>query len=141
MRHPARSLAAAALLIAAALGFLVYQGLSDNLVYYITPSQLLAKGAEANGQSFRLGGLVKPGTQWNKQTRLLRFVLADPHGEVRVVSHGLPPEMFRPKVGVVVEGKFVHGVFDATTLMVKHCSTYVAPRPGQTPPPDTCVTT
>ena len=89
MRRPARSLALGGLLIAAALGFILYQGLASNLVYYITPSELLAKGPSANGQSFRLGGQVKPGSvHWNPTTEVLAFVLQDPKSSVKVTSRG-----------------------------------------------------
>lgn len=141
MRSPVRSLAVGAALIVAALGFLVYQGISNNLVYYVTPSELLAKGLGADGQSLRLGGLVRPGSRhWNSTTQTLRFVLQDPKAYVPVLSHGLPPQMFREGIGVVVEGTYSHGLFQATDLMIKHCATYRAPKPGQVPPPDTCVT-
>lgn len=136
-----RPLLAGSLIIALALGFLVYQGISNNLVYYMTPSELLARGVAADGHSFRLGGQVRPGSrQWNARTETLRFVLQDPHAAIRVVSHGLPPEMFREGAGVVVEGTFLGSIFRATTLMVKHCASYQAPKPGHTPPPDNCVT-
>lgn len=137
MRRPARALASGALLIAAVLGFLIYQGISNNLVYYITPSELLAKGVTADGQDFRIGGLVKKGTvHYNVKTRLLRFVLTDEKRSVRVQSHGLPPETFQPGIGAVVEGKFTGTRFNATNLMIKHDGTYIAPKPGQKPKPD-----
>jgi cytochrome c-type biogenesis protein CcmE len=137
MRRPARSIALGGLLIAAALGFLVYQGLASNLVYYITPSELKAKGPSAYGQSFRLGGQVRPGSvHWGSATQVLRFVLQDPKAAVSVVSHGTPPELFRAGAGVVVEGTLAKSVFSATNLMIKHGSDYRAPRPGQTPVPD-----
>lgn len=141
MRNPARSLTAGGVLIAAVLGFLIFQGISNNIVYYITPSELLAKGPQADGQSFRLGGQVRPGSRhWNAATQTLRFVLQDPKGHVSVVSHGLPPEMFREGIGVVVEGRYTGWTFQATNLMVKHCATYRAPKPGHVPPPDNCTT-
>jgi cytochrome c-type biogenesis protein CcmE len=141
MRRPARALTLGGLVIVAVLGFLIYQGISNNLVYYITPSELLAKGAAADGQSLRLGGQVKPGSvRWNSRTRSLQFVLQDPKGAVNVVSTGVPPSMFRSGIGVVVEGIYGHGRFSATNLMVKHCASYRAPRPGHVPPPDNCVT-
>lgn len=137
MRRPALSLALGVLIILAALSFLMYQGISNNLVYYITPSELLAKGPSADGRSFRLGGQVRPGSVYlNHKTQMLRFVLQDPKGAVRVVSHGLPPEMFRAGIGVVVEGTFSGAAFSATNLMIKHSATYRAPKPGQTPLPD-----
>lgn len=140
MRHPARSLAIGGGIIAAVLSFMVYQGLSNNLVYYITPSELLAKGASADGQSLRLGGQVRPGSvRWDPATRFLRFILQDPKAAVAVTSHGLPPEMFKAGIGVVVEGTYLGRIFQATTLMVKHGSSYRAPQPGQTPVPDNFV--
>src|SRR5438270_7195459 len=112
MRRPVRSVAAGGTLIVGVLAFLVYQGISSNLVYYITPSELLAKGVTAQGQDFRLGGQVRPGSvQWNPQTQALRFVLQDPTGHVAVTSHGLPPELFRPGIGVVVEGQDLGAFF------------------------------
>lgn len=139
MRHPTRSLAIGSAVIIAVIGVLIYQGLSSNLVYYITPSELLAKQG-ITGQSFRLGGRVQPGSvQLNDKTRYLRFVLQDPKASVRVVSHDLPPQMFRAGIGVVVEGTYTGRFFSATNLMVKHSNAYRAPRPGQTPVPDTYV--
>lgn len=141
MRRRIRTLALGIAVITAALGFLVYQGLANNLVYYVTPSELLAKGAAADGQSLRLGGLVRPGSRrWNAATQTLSFVLQDPKASVPVVSHGLPPQMFREDIGVVVEGTYRQGLFQATDLMIKHCADYRAPKPGQVPPPDNCVT-
>lgn len=141
MRYPSRALAIGLSVILATLGFLVYQGISNNLVYYVTPSELLARSASAQGEGLRVGGLVRPGSRhWSPTTQTLRFVLQDTKTSVPVISHGLPPPMFREGAGVVVEGIYKNGVFSATDLMVKHCATYRAPKPGQTPPPDNCVT-
>ena len=137
MRRPARSLALGAAIILAALGFLIYQGISNNLVYYITPSELLAKGAAADGQSFRLGGQVRPhSVSWNPYTKVVRFVLQDPRASVRVMSKGQPPSLFRQGIGCVIEGTYARGLFTATTIMIKHSSDYRAPKPGDTPVPD-----
>lgn len=141
MRRSPRALIAGGLVIAAALAFILYQGLSSNLVYYITPSELLAKGAQAQGQDFRLGGQVRPGSVHVAHgMHTVSFILQDPKGAVRVLSEGIPPPMFRAGAGVVVEGRFSHGLFTATTLMVKHCASYRPPTPGTVPPPDNCVT-
>ncbi len=136
MRHPTRSLILGSALILGIIGVLIYQGLSNDLVYYITPSELLAK-PNPIGQSFRLGGQVRPGSvTLNAKTRYLRFVLQDPKASVQVVSHNLPPQMFRPGIGVVVEGTYTGSMFSATNLMVKHSNSYRAPKPGQTPVSD-----
>jgi cytochrome c-type biogenesis protein CcmE len=140
LSRPARKLVFGSAVIAAALGYVLYQGLSTNLVYYITPSELLAKGTSVYGQSLRLGGQVRPNSvRYSARTQELRFVLQDPKGAVKVTSQGLPPEMFRPGAGVVVEGTYRSGVFSAVALMIKHGSDYKAPKPGQTPLPDNYV--
>lgn len=140
MRRSRRPLVLGVVVIAAVLGFLIYQGISNNLVYYITPSELLAKGAEAEGQSFRVGGRVRPGSvHWNSAKRTLRFVLSDPKGAIPVESQGIPPQLFQAGAGCVVEGTFLNHRFDATTLMIKHGADYRAPKPGNTPVPDSYV--
>src|SRR5436305_3283942 len=135
MRHPTRSLIIGGFVILAALGFLVYEGISNNLVYYLTPSELLAK-SNIEGQSFRLGGQVRMGSvHWNAGSQLLSFIIQDPKASLEVVSHGVPPALFRGGRGVVVEGTYAHHLFDATTLMIKHSNSYRAPAKGKTPNP------
>ncbi len=123
--------------IVGAIAFLAYQGLSNSLVYYITPSELLAKGHGAVGEQLRLGGQVRPGSKhWNGRTHILTFVLQDPHSHVRVVSRGLPPPLFRARIGAVVQGVYRHGTFHASALMIKHSADYEPPKPGHLPKSD-----
>ena len=141
MRRPTRALLIGGIVILSVLAFLIYQGISNNLVYYITPSELLAKGVNANGESFRLGGQVRPESVFENRARhTVHFILQDPRSAVQVVTSVLPPPMFRAGVGVVVEGRYDDGLFTATNLMVKHCASYRAPRPGHVPKQDNCVT-
>jgi cytochrome c-type biogenesis protein CcmE len=89
----------------AAFGYLVYGGIGDNLVYFVTPTELLARGRAAY-DPVRLGGEVKPGTvQWDADALDLRFELTDGTADVAVHSRGAPPQMFRDGMGVVVEGR------------------------------------
>lgn len=117
---------------------LIMGGLQQNVVYFLTPSELLARGAEVYDTPLRLGGQVKPGTKaWDAESLHLQFVLTDSIGEVHVVSTGAPPSMFREGIGVVVEGRYHEsGTFEATNLMVKHSNEYEAPH-GDTPPSET----
>ncbi|HZT95976.1 MAG TPA: cytochrome c maturation protein CcmE [Chloroflexota bacterium] len=140
MRRPVALLATGMAVIVAALAFLAYQGLTNNLVYYITPSELLAKGSSAYGQQLRVGGQVRPGSQqWDRRTRVFTFVIQDPRAHIAVTSRGLPPALFASGIGVVVQGSFNGAVFHASQLMVKHSSNYVAPKPGHLPKPDNYV--
>lgn len=111
------------------LAYLLLGGLSSNIVYFLTPGELLAKGAEAVNASVRLGGQVKAGTvKWNAENIDLTFVMTDGEREVTVHSKKAPPQMFRDGQGVVVEGKLASdGRFEATSLMVKHSNEYKPP--------------
>jgi cytochrome c-type biogenesis protein CcmE len=122
--------------VAGALLYLVGTGLGDNLVYFQTPTELLAKGAAAVGRPFRLSGEVEPGSiRWNAETLSLRFLMRDETSSMDVESTGAPPEMFHDGIQVVVEGSLAPGgVFRANNLMVKHANEYAPPEPGEEAP-------
>jgi cytochrome c-type biogenesis protein CcmE len=119
--------------IAAVFAWLLFGGLEKNVVFFLTPQELLAKGTEGVNVPVRLGGQVKPGSvQWDATTLDLRFIVTDGQREMAVRSTGAPPQMFRDGMGVVVEGQAdPSGVFHASSLMVKHSEEYRAPAPGE----------
>jgi len=121
--------------ILSGFGYLLYGGLGENLVYFLTPQELLAKGTRAYDVPLRLGGQVVPGSvQWNAQTLDLRFKVTDGVKTVDVQSHGAPPTMFRDGIGVVVEGRFARGgLFQSTNLMIRHSNEYRPPKDGHAP--------
>jgi cytochrome c-type biogenesis protein CcmE len=122
-----------AVVILAVFAWLLFGGLEQNVVFFLTPKELLAKGQGGVGVPVRLGGQVKPGTMnWDAKTLDLRFTVTDGSKEIPVHSTGAPPQMFRDGMGVVVEGRVGDGgVFQATNLMVKHSNEYRAPKPGE----------
>ena len=121
-----------AAVIVAVFAWLLFGGLQKNVVFFLTPRELLAKGSEGVGVPVRLGGQVKPGTlKWDAKALDLRFTVTDGAREMQVHSTGAPPQMFREGMGVIVEGRVAGGVFEATNLMVKHSNEYRAPKPGE----------
>lgn len=130
------ALAVGVVIMVAAFGFLMYGGIDKNVVFYWTPEELLARGASAYDVPVRLGGLVAPGSvKWDAEKLELRFVVMDSGGQsVNVHSTGAPPQMFRDGMGVVVEGRYHQsGVFESTSLMVKHSNEYRKPEHGGRP--------
>jgi cytochrome c-type biogenesis protein CcmE len=116
-----------------AIAWLAFSGIGNALVYYQTPSELLARGEEAIGQQVRLGGLVKTGSLEGPATDL-RFVVTDGTREIGVHSTSAPTSSFREGVGVVVEGRLTgSGIFEASRVLVKHDENYVAPSEGEIP--------
>lgn len=122
-----------AVVIVAVFAWLLFGGLEKNVVFFLTPQELLAKGTDGVGVPVRLGGQVKPGSvNWDAQKLDLRFTVTDGAREMPVHSTGAPPQMFRDGMGVVVEGRVATGgVFEATGLMVKHSNEYRPPKPGE----------
>lgn len=122
-----------AAVIVAVFAWLLFGGLQKNVVFFLTPQELLAKGPDGTGVPVRLGGQVKPGSvKWDAMSVDLRFTVTDGKREMNVHSTGAPPQMFRDGMGVVVEGRVgAGGVFEATSLMVKHSNEYRAPKPGE----------
>jgi cytochrome c-type biogenesis protein CcmE len=124
----------AAVIVLGAFGYLMYGGLDKNVVFFLTPQELLAKGPDAVDVPVRLGGMVAPGSvKWDAEKLDLRFQLMDGVKTVEVHSKGAPPQMFRDNMGVVCEGRYRNGVFESTNLMIKHSEEYRAPKEGQTP--------
>lgn len=115
--------------VVGALALLIGGGLSENMVFFLTPSELKAKGAEVYDRPLRLGGQVRPGSvRWDAEKTDLRFVLRDDSAEVAVHSDGAPPAMFKEGIGVVVEGHYREsGTFESDRVMVKHSNEYRPP--------------
>jgi cytochrome c-type biogenesis protein CcmE len=128
-------LAVAVAVILGTFAYLVYGGIGENLVYFLTPQELVERGDRAYDVPLRLGGQVVPGSvQWNAQAVDLRFQVGDGVHTIAVHSSGAPPQMFRDGIGVVVEGRYHRsGVFESTSLMVKHSNEYRAPKHGEKP--------
>ena len=132
MKRRAKFLAGGAVILAA-LVYLVYAGVSQSVVYFVTPAELLA--APAAGKTYRLGGMVQPGSLvWQPRTLDLRFTLSDGKATVPVRHKGTPPDLFAEGRGAVVEGAWSgEGYFKATTILAKHSEEYKAPHdPSQT---------
>ncbi len=122
-------------IILGGFAYLLYGGIGDNLVYFVTPSELVERGEAAYDTPVRLGGMVAPGTvKWDAEALDLRFTVTDGVESFEVHSSGAPPQMFRDGIGVVVEGRYTRdGVFESTNLMVKHSNEYRPPPEGHEP--------
>ena len=113
--------------IALALGYMIWAGVSQSVVYFVTPSELNA--APVSGKAYRLGGLVERGSlKWEPKTLDLTFKVSDGKISVPVRHHGAPPDLFGEGRGAVVEGQWVpDGYFKASLIMAKHSEEYTAP--------------
>lgn len=125
----------AIVVVLGAFAWLLWGGLDGNIVYFLTPSELMAKGAEGYDAPVRVGGMVQDGSvEWDKDKLELRFNVTDGQAVIPVYSRGAPPQMFQAGIGVVLEGRYQRsGVFHSNTLMVKHSNEYKPPEHGTKP--------
>jgi cytochrome c-type biogenesis protein CcmE len=105
---------------------LVLRALNEELVFFLSPTQIAAQQPSA-GQQVRLGGLVEAGSV-EKTGEIVAFSVTDLSNNVRVTYRGLLPDLFREGQGVVVEGAFDEsGRFVASEVLAKHDETYMPP--------------
>lgn len=119
-----------------AFAIIVAGGIGQNLVYYWGPTELKGAGDKAIGAIVRLGGLVAQGSiKHGEGVSNLEFDVIDrAGGRVHVQASGVPPQLFRERIGVVVEGTMTRaGYFQGDRLMVSHNNEYRIPGEGQKP--------
>lgn len=128
-----RSLVFALVLLVAlvAAGVLVAVALQKSVTYYYGPADILAHKVSP-GVTFRLGGLVEPGSLI-RTGGVLRFRVTDGAVSVMVVYRGLPPALFAEGKGVVATGQLeASGLMVAEQLLAKHDERYTPPEVTET---------
>jgi cytochrome c-type biogenesis protein CcmE len=119
-------------IVVGVIAYLAFSSVGSALVYYVTPTELLARD-DPSGETVRLGGLVKPGSIQGEAPDLT-FILTDGTTEITVRALAAPTRSFREGVGAVVEGQLnAQGLFEANEVIVKHDENYVAPSEGGLP--------
>jgi cytochrome c-type biogenesis protein CcmE len=112
-----------ALGVAAALVLAAFQ---KNLVFFFTPSQVAANEAP-QGRSFRIGGMVVPGSLKREGVNV-EFTVTDTAKSMRVTYRGQLPDLFREGKGVVAQGQLgADGMFRASEVLAKHDENYMPP--------------
>ncbi len=120
------------LLIAASLAVLgiatalILSAFRENLVFFFSPSDIVAKKAPAE-RTFRMGGMVETGSVKRDGVEV-RFLVTDTANTVPVVYKGILPDLFKEGKGVVAQGKLgPDGVFRASEVLAKHDENYMPP--------------
>ena len=107
---------------------LVLNAFQSNLVFFFTPSQIVANEAP-QGRAFRVGGLVEEKSLARDSDGLtIRFKVTDTAATVPVVYKGILPDLFKEGKGVVAQGQIgPDGVFQASEVLAKHDENYMPP--------------
>ncbi len=125
--------------LALAIVALLSQGLLHSLNYFDTVDQVFAHRAKIGTTTIRLEGVVKPHTITRTSRGASFWMTGSGTHEVYVISRGTPPQLFQADIPVVVEGHFTTHrslTFDATQILVKHTSTYIAQYPKRVKAPN-----
>ena len=125
------SFVAAGLAVAGAVAYLIIANTSANAAYYLTINQVRACHT-CSGRVVRIAGQVAPDSiQRDDATQVIRFTITDSGSALPVVYSGVVPDIFRPGITVVVEGKLgASGQFAAQTLLAKCPSKFQSATPG-----------
>ena len=117
-----------AVIIFSVIGYLIYAGIRDTRMYYVTPSELLELGEEGYGQGLRIGGIVSDGSvEWDSDSLFLTFSVEDGSQSLPVSYQGVVPDNFQTGVEIIIEGTYQNdGIFHAAVLLPKCPSKYEA---------------
>ena len=115
------------LLIAVLIVFFALRSLKDNVVYFLSPTEIHNKSDISFNKKIRVGGLVKIGSI-NKEGNIVNFIITDLKNDIIVSYSGLIPNLFSEGKGVVAEGKLNDKkYFIATKILAKHDENYMPP--------------
>ena len=116
-----------ALLMASVLILIILKSLEENVVYFLSPSEIYNKENISFGKKIRVGGLVKKNSI-KKNEEEVNFIITDLKNEIIVSYTGLVPNLFSEEKGVVAEGKLKDKkYFIADKILAKHDENYMPP--------------
>ena len=130
MTTPRGRLWIAGVVVLATLGFLVVQGLGNATLYFRTADEAVAQRDQLGDRRFRIEGDVVDGTV-QQVGNDVSFLLTKNAVQVPVRHKGDPPELFRPGIPVVLEGRWEGERYSSDRIMVKHSSEYKAENPDR----------
>ena len=107
--------------------FLSLKVLEDNVLYFLSPTEIKEKQNLNLNKKIRIGGMVKKNSL-EKNENSFKFIVTDQKNEIIVSYTGLLPNLFSEGKGVVAEGKLKdRKYFIADTILAKHDENYMPP--------------
>jgi len=128
-RHKRIMIAVGALAVLGTATALVLNAFNSNLVFFYSPTQVVAKEAPT-GRTFRLGGMVETGSVRRDGVNV-HFVVTDTVKSVSVQYQGILPDLFKEGKGVVAQGQLKDGHFEAREVLAKHDENYMPPEAAE----------
>ena len=96
----------------------------DGINFFRSPSEV-AEAPPSPEEVFRIGGMVEEGSLVRDQGETVRFVVTDGVASVPVAYTGILPDLFGEGQGMVGQGRYVDGTFEAHEILAKHDEEYM----------------
>ena len=107
--------------------FLILKSLSDNILYFKSPTDIKTSEDLIFNKKIRVGGMVKKNSL-KINSEEIKFVITDFKNELNVSYSGTVPNLFTEEKGVVAEGKLQDKkFFIADRILAKHDENYMPP--------------
>ena len=107
--------------------FLILRSLEENVIYFISPSEIKSLAEIDNAKEIRVGGMVKENSVQISQNKI-SFIITDFKNEINVSFSGSVPNLFAEGKGVVAEGYLKDRNFlNAKKILAKHDENYMPP--------------
>ena len=114
------------IVIAILVVFLVLKTLEEDVVYFISPTEI-KNLPEINSKKIRIGGMVKKDSI-KISSNQINFIITDFKNEIYVNFSGTVPNLFAEEKGVVAEGFLKdRNYFNAIKILAKHDENYMPP--------------
>ena len=115
------------LVLFASIIFVILRSLEENVVYFLSPTEIYDNEKISFEKTIRVGGLVKMNSI-NKNETSVSFIITDLKKEIIVSYDGIVPNLFSDGKGVIAEGKLQDKkYFIASKILAKHDENYMPP--------------
>lgn len=108
----------------AAILFILAMLPAESFQFFRSPSEV-AEAPPPPNELFRIGGLIVEGSIESDTGETVRFEVTDGGASIPVVYTGILPDLFGEGQGMVGQGRYVNGTFEAVEILARHDETYM----------------
>jgi cytochrome c-type biogenesis protein CcmE len=103
---------------------LIGYSMREGINFFRSPTQV-AETPPPETETFRIGGLVEVGSLVRGQGEQISFAVTDGTTAIPVTYTGILPDLFEEGQGMVGQGRYVNGTFEAFEILAKHDEEYM----------------
>lgn len=96
----------------------------ESFQFFRSPSEI-AEAPPPPNELFRIGGLIVEGSIESNAGETVRFDVTDGGATIPVVYTGILPDLFGDGQGMVGQGRYINGTFEAVEILARHDETYM----------------